>query len=96
MATRAVISAELQPRYGDLLFRTRVDNRAAYLFLMVEHQSRSDPLMAFRILEYMVSVWNHHIRHNPKTRTLPAIIPLVVYQSPPTAAAGLLPWTWPS
>ncbi len=82
LQSTSFVTSELRPRYGDLLFRTRIGSHPAYIYLLVEHQSSPDPLMAFRILEYMVSVWNHHIGHHPKTRTLPAVVPLVVYQSP--------------
>lgn len=82
LQSTSFVTSELRPRYGDLLFRTRVRDRPAYIYVLIEHQSRPDPLMALRLLEYMIQVWNHHIGHNPATGTLPAVIPLVVYQSP--------------
>lgn len=53
--------------------------------------------MAFRMLEYMVQIWNRYINKHPKTNTLPAVFPLVVYVSPdgrrwnrPTQLADLI------
>ncbi|MFF2554104.1 Rpn family recombination-promoting nuclease/putative transposase [Nocardia sp. NPDC058058] len=48
----------------------------------MEHQSRSDQLMAFRMLEYMVAIWNRYLRLNQGARRLPAVIPVVVHCDP--------------
>lgn len=76
------VSQQLRSRYSDLLFRTRLDDHDAYVYLLVEHQSRPDPLMSMRMMEYLVAIWNQHVRKFPKTKTLPAVIPLVVHASP--------------
>ncbi|MFD6351048.1 Rpn family recombination-promoting nuclease/putative transposase [Nocardia tengchongensis] len=76
------VSPALRSRFSDLLFRTRLAGHDAYLFLLVEHQSRPDPLMPFRMLEYTVRIWNRYIAEHPKTTTLPAVVPLVVHASP--------------
>ncbi|MEV0028618.1 Rpn family recombination-promoting nuclease/putative transposase [Nocardia sp. NPDC050793] len=75
------VSKQLRSRYSDLLFRTRLDGYTAYIYLLIEHQSRSDPLMPFRMLDYLVSIWNHYLREHPDTRTLPAVVPLVVHSN---------------
>ncbi|MFI1912291.1 Rpn family recombination-promoting nuclease/putative transposase [Nocardia sp. NPDC020380] len=76
------VSQQLRSRYSDLLFRTRLNDHPAYIYLLVEHQSRPDPLMPMRMMEYLVGIWNRHVREFPKTKTLPAVIPLVVHASP--------------
>ncbi|MCU1640474.1 MAG: uncharacterized protein JWN03_749 [Nocardia sp.] len=76
------VSQHLRSRYSDLLFRTRLDGHDAFVYLLIEHQSRPDPLMAMRMLEYMVGIWNRYVREHPDTHILPAIIPLVVHASP--------------
>ena len=51
------VSAELRSRYTDLLFRTHtVSGCRVLVYLLLEHQSRPDPLMAFRMLEYKVGI----------------------------------------
>ncbi|MET8774317.1 Rpn family recombination-promoting nuclease/putative transposase [Nocardia sp. NPDC004654] len=75
------VSKHLRSRYSDLLFRTRLDGHDAYLYLLIEHQSRSDPLMPLRMLDYLVNIWNHYVRQHPDTRTLPAVVPLVVHSN---------------
>jgi len=49
------------------------------VYVLVEHQSSSDPLMAFRMLRYVTRIWDQHLRGHPNARRLPAVIPLVVH-----------------
>ncbi|MGW5441489.1 Rpn family recombination-promoting nuclease/putative transposase [Nocardia asteroides] len=35
--------------------------------------------MAMRMLEYVVNIWKHYVDADPNTKTLPAVIPLVVH-----------------
>jgi predicted transposase/invertase (TIGR01784 family) len=66
-------------RYSDLLFTAPLDGRDPYVYLLVEHQSSLDPLMAFRMLRYVTRIWDQYLRGHPKARRLPAVIPLVVH-----------------
>ncbi|MGV9639384.1 Rpn family recombination-promoting nuclease/putative transposase [Nocardia rhamnosiphila] len=75
------VSAQLRSRYSDVLFRARLDEHPAYIYLLIEHQSRSDRFMPLRMLEYLVNIWNQHRRLHPDSRTLPAVIPLVVHSN---------------
>lgn len=97
------IHSDLRDRYGDLLYRTRLDDRPAFVYILLEHQSSTDRFMAFRILDYMVGIWrqyladDHHKQDGAGRGLLPAIIPLVVHNSPrgrrwsaPTELAELL------
>jgi len=76
------VSPQLQSRYSDLLFRTRLDTRDTYIYLLVEHQSRPDRFMPLRMTEYLVAIWNRYLRENPDTTTLPAILPIVIHSGP--------------
>ena len=58
------------------------------MYLLVEHQSSGDPLMAFRMLRYVTRIWDRHLRDHPQARQLPAVIPLVVHH-------GRSRWTRP-
>lgn len=61
------------------------------MYVLIEHQSTVDPLMAIRMLRYQGRVWDRFIRQHPGTRTVPAILPAVLYQGnrPCTAATDL-------
>jgi predicted transposase YdaD len=51
------------------------------LYVLFEHQSPVDPLMLFRLLAYMVRIWEAHLKSEPEARRLPAIIPVVLHHS---------------
>ncbi|WP_328389290.1 Rpn family recombination-promoting nuclease/putative transposase [Nocardia sp. NBC_00416] len=42
------VSAQLRSRYSDVLYRVRLDDYPAYIYLLIEHQSRSDRFMPLR------------------------------------------------
>jgi predicted transposase/invertase (TIGR01784 family) len=42
-----------QESITDMLFSTEINGHRAYLHLLIEHQSRPDALMPFRILKYI-------------------------------------------
>ena len=82
------VDEALKWRYSDLLFTVPMERRDAFVYVLVEHQSSSDPLMAFRMLRYMTRIWDAYLREHPEARRLPAVIPLVVHH-------GSRPWDSP-
>ena len=54
------IDDKLRMQITDLLYTAQFGHKQGYLYLLVEHQSNPDKLMAFRILKYMVAVFDHH------------------------------------
>ncbi len=84
----SVIDKELRGLETDLLFRASVGERSVLIYALLEHQSSVDPMMTFRLLRYMIRLWERWQRERPSLR-LPVIIPLVV-------AHGERPWTAPT
>jgi hypothetical protein len=82
------IDDELRERQCDVLLRTRVDGREGFVYVLVEHQSTPDPLMAYRVYRYMGRIWERYLGEHPKATRLPVILPVVIYQGP-------RPWTAP-
>jgi hypothetical protein len=74
------VDEALRWRHSDVLFTAPLDGHDAFVYVLVEHQSSDDPLMAFRVLRYVTRIWDQYAREHPKARRLPAVIPLVVYQ----------------
>jgi hypothetical protein len=74
------VDEALKWRHSDVLFTAPLDGRDAFVYVLVEHQSSDDPLMAFRVLRYVTRIWDQYEREHPKARRLPAVVPLVVYQ----------------
>ncbi len=82
------VDPELAERHTDLLFSIRARAGADLLvYVLLEHQSRSDPLMPYRLLVYKVRIWESW-RQADEGQRLPAIVPVVLYH-------GKQPWSAP-
>jgi predicted transposase/invertase (TIGR01784 family) len=73
------IEKNLKSYISDVLFSTKIANKEAYIFVLAEHQSKPDPLMAMRLMRYMLSICERYAARTPKGSTLPLVYPLVVY-----------------
>jgi len=73
------VDETLRWRHSDLLFTAPLDGRDAFVYVLVEHQSSDDPLMALRMLRYVTRIWDSYLNDHKRARRLPAIIPLVVH-----------------
>ncbi len=88
------IEKELQETFSDLLYKTQLKGRDAYIYFLFEHKSYPLKSTAFQLLKYMVGIWEQ--KHNKEqSEFLPPIIPLVIYQgrsrwSAPLSLLGLL------
>ena len=78
----------LRKRYGDVLFSIAWRGGGdALLYLLFEHQSTSDRWMAFRLLRYLVRIWERWLDENPEAEALPVVIPVVLYHDTKTWTA---------
>ena len=98
---RSFISKALQERESDVLlsvpFREdtdATDTDALLIYILIEHQSTVDRTMGFRLLSYMVQIWESQ-RREWETEKLPEnerrllpILPILFY-------TGDRPWTTP-
>lgn len=75
------VDEELRWRHADLLYSAPLDGQDAFVYVLVEHQSSTDPLMAFRMLRYMVRIWDRYLKYRPRAVKLPAVIPMVVHHN---------------
>ncbi len=72
---------------SDILYTVKIADKPAYLYLLCEHQSSVDPMMPFRLWQYMIGIWSDHLKQAKKNETvqfnkqcpLPLIIPMVFY-----------------
>ena len=74
------IDEELVGSESDLLFTAQARFGEAFLYLLFEHQSREDPLMALRLLRYMVRVWGRKPQTRRASTRLVPILPVVLTQ----------------
>lgn len=83
------IDPVLSGRHTDLLFSVAWrDGGEALVYLLFEHQSTSDDRMAFRLLRYLVRIWERWLADHPRAATIPVVIPVVLYH-------GAEPWSAP-
>ncbi|WP_440682913.1 Rpn family recombination-promoting nuclease/putative transposase [Cysteiniphilum halobium] len=71
------IQHNLRKVVGDVLYMTKLNGKDAYVYVLFEHQSSSDELMAFRLLLYVVQIMQQHLQQGHDK--LPIILPAVVY-----------------
>ena len=73
------VDEKLKDKHADIVYKTRIKDATAFLYVLFEHQSAPDPMMAFRLLCYMVNLWKAYLDQHPAERQLPFIIPMVLY-----------------
>ena len=98
---RSFISEALQERESDILLSVpfekdadAIDTDALLIYILIEHQSTVDKTMGFRLLSYMVQIWESQRREwetekiPQSERRLQPILPVLFY-------TGDAPWTVP-
>ena len=77
------VEPDLTGSISDVLFSCKMDSAQdcndGYIYLLLEHQSTPDPLMAFRLFKYMVNICDRYLITNPEAKHLPLVYPLVLY-----------------
>ncbi|WP_119343832.1 Rpn family recombination-promoting nuclease/putative transposase [Facilibium subflavum] len=71
------IQHNLHKVISDVLYSCKIKDKDAYLYVIWEHQSTSDALMAFRMLTYVTQIMQHHLQQGYKK--LPLVLPAVIY-----------------
>ena len=79
------IPPDLREKRSDVVYRIRKGSLEAYVYILIEHQSRVDFLMPYRLLSYMVQLWSRCIEDagelaRRKSFLLPPIVPVVFYE----------------
>lgn len=74
------IDEQLRGSEADLLFRVKAQNDEVFLYLLWEHQSSPSPLMALRLLSYMVRIWTQQAQDQSGTVKLSPVLPVVLAQ----------------
>ena len=59
------VDESLAGLHSDVLFSAEAGGHPTLLFLLVEHQSSVEPLMAYRVLRYVTRVWDRWLREHP-------------------------------
>lgn len=59
------VDEALKSSHSDLLYSVQLADRPAFIYVLFEHQSTSDPLLPLRLLRYIVRILERHA-HPPK------------------------------
>ncbi|MCB8945119.1 MAG: Rpn family recombination-promoting nuclease/putative transposase [Ardenticatenaceae bacterium] len=71
------IDEEMQAHQTDLLYQVQLrEGGTASIYLLFEHKSYPDPLVALQLLRYMVNQWQQQVKDKA---ALTPVIPLVIY-----------------
>lgn len=79
MEKESFVDGALKKNITDILFTTNFQGKPGYLWLLLEHQSSNNHFMSFRLLKYMINIWQRHLEQHPKTKVLPLIYPMIFY-----------------
>ncbi|MGY4686138.1 Rpn family recombination-promoting nuclease/putative transposase [Petrotoga sp. DB-2] len=97
-----LIGKDFSIKRSDILYKIEKGNapkgvqgngQDVYIYLLLEHQSKVDQLMAFRMLAYKVRIWEQYVKSHKRESEqkgfkLPVIIGIVFYD-------GKVKWTSP-
>jgi predicted transposase YdaD len=72
------VDEELGCAHSDLLYHAQADGMPIAIYLLFEHQSTADPLMPYRLLRYMVRIWERWLLEHPGAKHLPMVVPVVL------------------
>jgi len=73
------IDKKLAKYFSDILYQVNLKDTGIFIYLLIDHKSKEDWLIAFQFLKYMVRIWELYLKQNEGARTLPVIIPMVIY-----------------
>jgi predicted transposase YdaD len=89
------VDEELRGAHADILCSVPLAGHEVLVYVLLEHKSGADPMTPLQLLRYVLRIWQAWCREHPGTRTLPAVLPVVVHHgegrwTTPTELADLL------
>ncbi|MGL9724584.1 Rpn family recombination-promoting nuclease/putative transposase [Sodalis sp. (in: enterobacteria)] len=78
MESGSFIEDDLKSQCSDMLYSMKTTTgHDGYVYCLIEHQSRPEKLMAFRLMRYAVAAMQRHLEQG--NDSLPVVIPLLFY-----------------
>lgn len=89
------IEESLKGHSTDVLYSVQMQGNPGYLHVVIEHQSKPDKKMAFRMMRYSIAAMHRHLEADHDK--LPLVVPILFYQARPhlirSQCAGLIYFT---
>ena len=64
------VDQELAEHFSDILYQLKFRNgQNAQVYVLIEHKSYSDSLVAFQLLRYMIRIWELELKQHSKVRS---------------------------
>ncbi|MFN8671235.1 MAG: Rpn family recombination-promoting nuclease/putative transposase [Candidatus Sericytochromatia bacterium] len=76
---KTYISKNYQKTESDVIYKTKIQDKEAYLYVLLEFQSTVDNFMALRCLNYITNFYIDLLLENKYLEYLPPIFPIVLY-----------------
>lgn len=77
LTNSSFIDKQLRSRLSDVLYSVQTSQGEGYIYLLVEHQSTPDKLMAWRLMHYAFLAMNQHMQQG--NTILPIVVPILFY-----------------
>lgn len=84
------IEDDLRACYSDVLYSLDTARGDGYVYCLIEHQSRPDKTMAFRLMRYAIAAMQRHLEAGHER--LPLVIPLMFYHGQTSPYPYSLDW----
>lgn len=84
------IEDDLRACYSDVLYSLDTARGDGYVYCLIEHQSRPDKIMAFRLMRYAIAAMQRHLEAGHER--LPLVIPLMFYHGQTSPYPYSLDW----
>ncbi|MDU3053977.1 MAG: Rpn family recombination-promoting nuclease/putative transposase [Escherichia coli] len=76
------IEESLKGHSTDVLYSVQMQGNPGYLHVVIEHQSKPDKKMAFRMMRYSIAAMHRHLEADHDK--LPLVVPILFYQGETT------------
>ena len=77
LTNKSYVKEHLKQLHSDLVYQCQLEDKQAYVYCVLEHQSTPDLMLPFRILQYNVALMEEH--SNQGKKPLPLIVNLCLY-----------------
>ncbi|MGQ7178810.1 Rpn family recombination-promoting nuclease/putative transposase, partial [Escherichia coli] len=66
LESASFVDEKLRALHSDILWSVKTREGDGYIYVVIEHQSREDIHMAFRLMRYSMAVMQRHIEHDKR------------------------------
>jgi len=87
ISKESFVEKELKDYFSDIFYKINLEGEPGYIYFLLEHKSYQDKLIHLQLLEYLLKIWQLHLKQS-KVKRLPIIIPLVLYHERRKWSAG--------